>query len=209
VKRGNPDLKSEKLIAYEMGLRFWRETGMSADLAVFLNDYTDLRSNESSPPPFGKFDNSLAARTYGGELAVGWQLAEWAGVRAFYNLLEMNVRRQPGSTDTRSEYALENSSPRQSGGVRLSLQPRGDVTADTFVRYVDPLPATATPSYIELNQRVSWKPWSSLELALVGENLLDPHHPESGSIPSASQPVQHPSNEIQRSLFAEFSWTWH
>lgn len=208
VPRGNRDLKSEKLIAYEAGLRLWHEQALSADLAMFFNDYTDLRSNESSPPPFGMFGNSLKAKTYGGELAVGWQPAEWIGVRAFYNLLKMNVERQGGSTDARSEYALENSSPRQSGGLRLSLQPRGDLSMETFVRYVDPLVATATPGYTGLNARLAWRPWSSLELALVGENLLDRQHPESGSPPSAAQPTPRASNQIQRSVFAEFRWTW-
>lgn len=208
VPRGNRDLKSEKLIAYEWGLRLSPDPGLTGDLAAFFNDYSELRSNESSPAPFGKFGNSLSARTWGGELTLGWQPAEWLGVRAFYNLLKMNVRREAGSTDARSEYALENGSPRQSGGLRLSLQPRGNVSIDSFVRYVDPLPATATPAYTELNTRLAWKPWPALELALVGENLLDPHHPESGSVPSARQPQQRAANELQRSLFAEFRWSW-
>lgn len=205
---GNTDLKSEKLIAYDWGLRLWQEGGLSGDLAVFFNDYSDLRSTEAAPAPFGTYANSLAAHTWGGELAVGSQLTDWASLRVFYNLLQMNAWRLPGSTDSRSESSIEGSSPEHSAGLRLSLQPRGDVSVDSFVRYVQRLPAVATPAYTELNTRISWRPWRSLELALAGENLLDAQHAESGLPASARQPLPLPANEMQRSVFAEFRWSW-
>jgi iron complex outermembrane receptor protein len=90
--------------------------------------------------------------------------------------------------------------------LQLSLQPRGNLSIDSFVRYVDRLSAVYTPAYTELNTRISWRPWPALELALVGENLLDPQHPESGS-PASGRPPG-PANEMQRSIFAEFRWTW-
>jgi len=74
------------------------------------------------------------------------------------------------------------------------------------VRYVDELPAVFTPDYVELNTRLAWRVRPSLELALAGENLLDEQHPESGS-PASGRPPG-PANQIQRSIFAEFRWTW-
>jgi len=207
-RQGNTDMKSEKLIAYDLGLRLWRQGGWSADAAVFFNDYSDLKSSEArtASAPFGYYANTLTARSWGGELALGVPLASWASMRAFYNRLRIDVQREPGSTDTINEGIIEGSSPEQSAGLQLSLQPRGDVSVDTFVRYVDELPAVFTPDYVELNTRMAWRPLASLELAVVGENLLDSEHPESGSPASGRPPGT--ANKIQRSVFAEFRWTW-
>lgn len=207
-RRGNTELKSEKLVAYDWGLRLWRERGLSADLAAFFNDYSDLRSNEPAPPPFGTFGSSLEGRSYGAELALGWPLADWVNLWAFYNVLEIDVDPKPGSTDTRTENTVENSSPEQSAGLRLSMQPRASMSVDAFLRYVGRLPALAVPDYTELNLRLAWRPWPKFELALVGENLLDPQHPEHGSPASASSPAARPANELERSVFAEFRWVW-
>ena len=46
---GNPDFESEKLIAYELGLRTQPSRPLSLSLATYYNDYDDLRSFE--PPP--------------------------------------------------------------------------------------------------------------------------------------------------------------
>ena len=207
-RQGNTELKSEKLVAYDWGLRLWQEGGLSADLATFFNDYSDLRSKETTPAPFGTFGDSLEGKSYGGELALGWQIADWVNLRAFYNVLEIDVDPKPGSTDPRSENSIENGSPEQSGGLRLSMQPRSTLSVDGFLRYVDRLPAVAAPDYTELNLRLAWRPRPFLELAIVGENLLDPQHPESGSAASARQPAALPANEIERSVFAEFRWIW-
>ena len=208
VLRGNRDLTSEKLIASEWGLRLWRDSDLSADLATFYNVYTDLRSNESAPAPFGTFGSSLAARTWGGELVVGWQPAPWISTRTFYNLLQINVRKQPGSTDARSENSIENGSPGQSAGVQLSLRPVEHLTVETLARYVGRMTAVATPAYTQLNSRIAWRLWPTAELAIVGENLLDPHHPESGSPVSATAPTARAANEIQRSVYAEVRVEW-
>lgn len=208
VRRGNTGLKSEKLVAYDWGLRLWREDGLSADLAVFFNDYSDLRSSETAPLPFGTFGSGLEGESYGAELALGWPLTNRANLQAFYNVLEIDVAPRPGSTDTRTEHTIENSSPKQSAGLRLSMQPRADISVDGFLRYVGRLSALAAPAYTELNLRLAWRPWPEFELALVGENLLDPQHPEHGSPASATSPGARPANEMERSVFAEFRWIW-
>lgn len=205
---GNADLESEKLTAYEWGLRWRAAERFSTDLALFLNDYTDLRGSETTPPPFGRFSNSLDGRATGGELALVWQPQDWVNLRLFHAYLNLNVKAKPGSTDTRTAGNIEGSSPRQSAGLRFALLPWPQVSVDGFLRHVGRLPALAVESYTELNLRAAYRPWPSFELALVGENLLDPHHPESGSAASASQPQARSGNEIPRSLFVEFIWNW-
>ena len=52
------------------------------------------------------------------------------------------------------------------------------LSLDCTVRYVDNLPALKINSYVELDVRLGWRPTKNLELAIVGQNLLDNQHPE-------------------------------
>lgn len=208
LRIGNREFESEKMIAYEWGLRFSQSRHFSLDLNTFFNDYTDLKSTETSPPPFGRFQNQLQGESSGGELSVNWTPLEGLELRPFYAYLRLDVQARPGSTDTRTANTTEGSSPEQSAGLRAAYNPWPNVTVDGFVRYVDRLPALAVPHYTELNLRLAWKPWPAFEVALVGENLLDARHPETGTAASASQPAPRAGNELERSVFAEFRWTW-
>ena len=71
---------------------------------------------------------------------------------------------------------------------------------DAGIRYVDTLAAPNVPSYIGLDLRLSWKPLKNLELAVVGQNLLDNRHPEFGA-PTNRQ-------EIERSVYGKISWSF-
>jgi iron complex outermembrane recepter protein len=52
-----------------------------------------------------------------------------------------------------------------------------------------------------LNARIAWHPVKSLELSVVGENLLHAHHPEYG-FPSPTR------EEIVRSVFGKAVWRY-
>lgn len=195
TRLGNPELKSEKLIAYETGMRYWNDS-FSVELAAFYNDYTDLRSTESGTAPFGTFDNKLEGHGYGGELTAAWTPLSWLGLQAFYGLLKIDVTPAADSIDQRSEASIEGGSPQQSAGLRVSVRPLSQLNVEGFLRYVDRLPAVNVPEYTELNLRTGWRVRPNLELALVGENLLNPSHPE------ASVAV-----ELQRSVFLDLIWT--
>ena len=55
------------------------------------------------------------------------------------------------------------------------------------------------PSYYELDARLAWHPTPSLEVALVGQNLLHDHHVEYG-FPSTTR------EEIQRRFYGKVTW---
>src|SRR6185312_11879326 len=73
---GDPEFRSEELIAYELGYRVQPHEKVSLDLATFYNDYDHLRSVE-----YGSFvpgavntetailGNTLEGQTYGAELS--------------------------------------------------------------------------------------------------------------------------------------------
>ncbi len=56
--------------------------------------------------------------------------------------------------------------------------------------------------YIALDARLAWRPRQNLEIAVVGQNLLDLHHPESGT----STALRAPLVEIQRGVYGKVTW---
>lgn len=206
---GNSEFKSEKLIAYEWGARLWTDRNLSVDLATFYNDYTDLKSTETMPPPIGSFANNMAGKGYGGELSVGWAPLSWMSVRPFYGFLKLDLRPVDGSTDAFTAPNTEGASPQQTAGLRVGVAPGYGLNVDSFLRYVDGLPRQKVPGYTELNLRVAWRPVPSIELALTGANLLDGSHPEAGTAPSPTNPnPPPPATEVERAAWLGVTWDW-
>ena len=83
------------------------------------------------------------------------------------------------------------------------------MTLDAAVRWVDSLhinsgptggPVVGTvPSYFELDSGIAWHATKSLELSLMGRNLLHAHHTEYG-FPSPTR------EQIERSVFGRITW---
>ena len=75
---------------------------------------------------------------------------------------------------------------------------------DATLRYVDMLSGRGgVPSYITMDCRLAWKPRKNLELAVIGRNLLDPHHPEFTA-------TEYPYyiTEVKRSVFGCLTWIY-
>ena len=68
-------------------------------------------------------------------------------------------------------------------------------------RYVQRLPGFVPliPSYLTMDLRLAWKATKNLSLEVVGQNLLDSHHSESGT----SSAIRSPIIEIQRSVYGK------
>lgn len=64
---------------------------------------------------------------------------------------------------------------------------------DVQIRRTGSRPDPAVPGYTALDARLGWRAKRNIELSLVGQNLLDPGHPEWG--PAATR------SEIERALF--------
>ncbi|HUS23943.1 MAG TPA: TonB-dependent receptor [Candidatus Binatia bacterium] len=208
VRIGNSQFQSEKVVAYEWGLRLWNRELFSVDLAAFHNDYTDLKSSEATTP-LVSFDNKMEGQSNGGELALTWAPMRRLTVRPSYGLLLIDLRPANGSTDPFTAPNTEGGSPQQTAGLRVSANAAAAWDVDGFLRYVDGLPSQRVPAYTELNLRVAWRPSRRLELALVGLNLLDAHHPETGTSPSATNPnPKPPATEIQRAIWLDLTWRW-
>lgn len=68
------------------------------------------------------------------------------------------------------------------------------------IRYVDALRIHMVLSYFEVDTRIAWRPTPNCELALVGRNLLDPHHREVAPTLLTFRRI-----EVDRAVFATFT----
>src|SRR5262249_7452226 len=76
------------------------------------------------------------------------------------------------------ERQTEGSSPQNQVALSSFVDLPGNFELDGFFRYVDSLPSQGVPRYFNLDIRLGWHATKNVELSLVGQDLLYPHHPE-------------------------------
>jgi iron complex outermembrane receptor protein len=197
---GNPGFKPEKAYAYELGYRIQPHRRVSVDLASYYNKYQDLRSLEPSPPlgiPLVQY-NRLEAETYGVECSLKYQPAPWCRLSGNYTYLHKNLLPDADSRDP-NRGALEGNDAPHLFSVWASFDLPRRITFDAVLRYVAELPAPVVPAYLELDLRLAWQPTDYLEVALVGQNLLDSQHREFGGVSPAAP-------EVQRGVYGKLTW---
>lgn len=214
----NVDLRAESVLAYQAGFRAQATPSLSFDTALFYNVYDDLvavRPGAPQPGPAG-FDlpiaqiNGLNADTYGAELSATWRLLETWRLNGGYTLLNMNLHREAGLPA--SSEAAEGQSPRHQVNLHSSVDLPRHVELDLVGRWVDRLSgfnpsgvpgvADGVPSYFSFDARLAWRARTNLEIAAVGQNLLDDHHAEFGTSPLVRSPLV----EIRRGVYGKVTW---
>jgi iron complex outermembrane receptor protein len=213
--RGSPDFVSETLLAYEVGYRAAIGPKLAASVSAFYNDYHHLRSTTATPTtavyvfPFPIFfQNNLEGETHGLEISASYQMLEWWRLHAGYDLLQEHIRVRPGEVDATGA-TNETADPQQQVALRSSMDLSRRMTLDAALRWVDALHINngptggpvlgIVPSYFELDSGIAWHVTRSLELSLMGRNLLHAYHTEYG-FPSPTR------EQIGRSLFARITW---
>jgi iron complex outermembrane receptor protein len=88
-------------------------------------------------------------------------------------------------------------SPMQQVGLRSSYDFMKRASLDTQLRYVDRV--AGAPAYVAADVRLSYRPTSNLELALVGQDLLQRRHTELDG-------VQAVTAEIPRGFYGKITW---
>lgn len=199
---GGPGFQSEKLVAYELGYRGQPLTGTTLSISTFYNVYDDLRSVEFLPGNNIIIANKLEGHGYGGEAWGSVQLRPWWTLSLGYSYLHKNLNRKADSNDASS--VASNPDPRHQAALRARMNLPRQWELDLGLRYVDELRRPATPDYVALDLRLGWRVGTQLELALLGNNLLDERHTEF--ISSSTNPANH--SELERSWGLNLSWTF-
>jgi iron complex outermembrane recepter protein len=205
--QSNPKFRSEEVISYEVGYRASFSKSVSLDVTGFYNDYRDLRIPPQGTPfingttvvlPF-MFTNELQSKTYGIEVATVWQMLDWWRWDVNYSWLRTEF-------DTNKGLPRTGISPEQRVSLRGALSPWNNIDLDFWFRYVDSNFAVVTSGdtrikpYVTLDLRVAWRPIKTVELSLVGQNLLAQQHleyiQENQTLPTA----------IDRGMYGKISW---
>ncbi len=210
----NTDLESEELIAYEAGFRARASRSLFVDVAAFYNDYDRLKENLALPPMLEfsprpphllnglQVVNSGQGETYGFDILADWTPVEGFELQAWYSYVEMQLRPRSGfgppvGLDT------EGQTPHHQASLRTTWDVTRNWELDAWLRYVDHLPSQLVPSYLELDLHVGWRPTDSLELSLVGRNLLNDRHPELTNLVVPGEP-----SEVERSVHGKVTWSF-
>jgi iron complex outermembrane receptor protein len=203
---GNSEFESETVIAYELGYRAQLSRQVSTSISTFYNDYNDLRSlgltGGTNLPAI--FQNNDEGYTYGVELSADYQVLDWWRLHGGYDFLKEDIYVKPGRVDL--FHALdETADPENQVFMRSAMDLPYRTEFDVAFRWIDSVrtdngavPGTV-PSYAEINARLAWHPIKTLEVSIVGQNLLHQQHVEAG-FPGSTQEA------IERSVYGKVAW---
>jgi iron complex outermembrane receptor protein len=209
--RGNSNFQSEELISYELGYRLRPFNRLTFDLAGYYNRYGNLRSTDNIPSALPTLasnagnpyllstldlNNSLNADIYGVELALEWQPLDWWRLKGSYTFSEMK-----NDQSITLSGAQNLSLPRHQFSVRSIMNLGKNIEADAWLRYVDSFDNGGVPSYFTLDLKLAWRPVKNLELALVGQNLLENGHQEFRAEQFSTQVY-----EVERGVYGKLTW---
>lgn len=210
-------VEAEKLTAFEVGYRFTPHDDYAVDLALFYNEYSDLASlepaalecsNGTLPPgcPGGYLvqpllgDNSLKARTRGGELVLNWDALEGWRLSADYSFYIEDHRAERGGSGT-SLLGDIGTTPRHTANLRSAMDVSDEVALDLWYRYVDRLRSSGVSSYHDLSLRLGYRIHPGSEISVSAHNLLDPQQREFAQQLAGSQVT-----EFERSVIVGIRW---
>jgi iron complex outermembrane receptor protein len=203
---GNPAMKSEELLAFELGYRVRPTDRVALDFTMFYNDYNHVRTiqigntfpEDTPPPPHTTVPVLLvtdgSAETWGAELAADFYIRPWWIIRASYSFISIvtdNVYNSTGAEETpHNVFSLQN---------RFDLP--HNLEFDTTLRYVEDIKSLSIPSYLEMDARFAWHPTKDLEISIAGQNLFAPQHAEYDDIITRAAPTQ-----VQRGVYGKVTW---
>jgi iron complex outermembrane receptor protein len=200
---GNPTIISEDMMAYELGFREQMTDRFSWDLAVYYNNYDHLIGSQYIDTPFPylmsyfTMANGGTGQSYGAELAMNFTVSENWKLYAQYTYLHMHV--------SGNSYGIPGYNPHNQVYLCSSWNLRKDIDFDLMARYVDNLPTLEVPSYISLDARLAWRVRKHLELAVVGQNLLDTYHWEFGP---TIENLYGQNNMVPRGVYGTLDWRY-
>lgn len=202
-------LEAQELISYELGYRVQATDTLTFDLAGYYNFYDNLLTAdfgdvffEPTPAPHLvlpiRAANGGKGETHGFEVSAQWQAAEWWRWSLAYSYQQFQI-------DGFNHSFTEGRDPQNQVSLRWSIDvPVGRANEwrlDVWGRYVDRLPAFPLPSYFDLDVRLAWRPNPRVELAVVGQNLVESRRLEFSSAVVAASPV----SPVARGVYGELS----
>ena len=208
---GNPDFRSEELLAHELGYRIQPSKRLFVDVATFYNRYDSLLTLEpaaafleSNPSPSHlvipvRPDNKMHGKSYGAEVAANFNVTSRWKLSSGYTWLRLRLHPDASSNDSTAESA-EGNSPSHQWVLRSQLTLPSNFEFDTTWYFVSKLANQNVPAYNRLDARLGWRFSEGLDFSLGIQNGLDPRHAEFGSGDLIL------SSQAKRTAYGRFTW---
>lgn len=194
---GNRKFKSEELNAFELGYHCYPVDHFYLDIATFYNFYDKLQSFEPKAAA-----NKREAVAYGVECSLDWTLWDWLRFRTAYTYLDIHA-----SMVNNSQYLnyklIEGESPENQLSLITHMKLPYHFNLNIWMIYTDELLTRVMniEAYFDLDVRLAWQLRPNLECAIVGQNLIDKHHPEFST---SSNPFV--TTEVERGVYGSVTW---
>jgi iron complex outermembrane receptor protein len=210
---GNPHVKDENVIAYEVGYRTEIGQHLSIDLAAYYNDYDNQISSEPATPFFEATplpahlvipsleENLIEGEAHGAEIAANWKVTRWWTLSPSYDFERIHMHDSPLSQDVTSAPQTNGSDPHQHARIRSHVDLPHRIGWDAAAYFTDRLVAQGVPSYTRVDTNVSWRCGKHLTFAMAGQNLWKAQRLEFIESTGATN-----STVVPRSWYAKLTW---
>ena len=200
---GNDNLDSEELIAYELGYRFQPTKNLSVDIATYYNDYDKLNIDTLGDPIiFGTHvyqpliaQNANKASSFGGEFLVRYDVTSSWRLAGAYTYIDLKF-------DDKSKIvsSFVGKTPKHMFNLRSTYLFQNRLEMNNALYTVSNLHGIDVPGYFRFDTKFSYPLTDSINISLVGQNLLDERHKEFSSFLYQNQA------EIGRSVYGGVSY---
>lgn len=176
---------SEKVVSYELGYRSRPAENIFISLATFYNNYTDLRSIDSTIYPTRRtLGNNLSAKTWGLEASGSYIINQWWRLRGGLTYLSKKFSSSGKTIPDNDKF--EAIDPNFQAMLQSITDLPMNFEVDFSARYVSELVGAASrfiadiPAYFALDIRVGWSR-KNVSLGISAQNLTEKYHYEFGS----------------------------
>jgi iron complex outermembrane recepter protein len=209
---GNPDAKAEVLYDFEGGYRVQVYPGLSLDIDAFSSYFRDLADVIPGTPFFTEdqgpphlvlplmYEYVERAHTYGAEADGDWRVCRRWRISPSLSAIHLTRSNDEGGLGVSED---EDNTPEFQAQVRSSLDLSKTIDWDAAIYHVGRLRDGgdgAVPAYNRVDSRLAWRLRESVELSLVGQNLLTPLHAEFHNAFEVRRTL------VERSVFAKITW---
>lgn len=212
---GNQNLDSESFLIWELGHRYTPNAKFFLDTALFYTRSSDMISYgydqnttypAQAPTHHLQLDldlqNAESYSAYGVELSAIYVPLPWWKLRGWYTFFRDDFTFKAQGEDAFADINGQ-MSPRHQLFLRSSMDLPHDTELDIMGRYVSELPAVDVPDYVTMDARLGWVINKNTEIALIGKNLFQSRHVESGAGVLYGQ-----ATAVERSAFLQVRLTF-
>jgi iron complex outermembrane receptor protein len=208
---GNPEARSETVVAYEAGQRVQASKALSFDLSSFYNIYQHLSSYTTGVPqllfssgvPYLEIPitagNDRHGESYGAELASSWSVNSRWRLTGGYSWLRVETRSDPGDV---SVDALRTSSatPHHQWDLRSNFDLTRKIQLDASLYYTAAMLQTGIPQHLRGDLHIGWRVAPKVELSAGVQDAFEARHLEYESTRFNQ------ISEVPRNIYGRLTW---